>query len=187
REGLAKLSGQVGAARSRVEAAEAELGRLRESVVEVAERRRRAQSEFTALESQVAGAEEGEEGLDADYEEAGAALDAVLERLEDLKAQERSAERERGALQARVEALRLGLERKDGSRTLLAAGMDGVLGPVAGLLTVEPGYEAAIAAALGSLSEGVAVESLGAAGAALQRMKDDDAGRVELLVAVPAG
>ncbi|KRF05803.1 chromosome segregation protein SMC [Arthrobacter sp. Soil782] len=187
REGLAKLSGQVGAARSRVEAAEAELGRLRESVVEVSERRRRAQSEFTALESQVAGAEEGEEGLDADYEEAGAALDAVLERLEDLKAQERSAERERGALQARLEALRLGLERKDGSRTLLAAGMDGVLGPVAGLLTVEPGYEAAIAAALGSLSEGVAVESLGAAGAALQRMKDDDAGRVELLVAGPEG
>ncbi|GAB3546457.1 chromosome segregation protein SMC [Arthrobacter tumbae] len=187
REGLAKLSGQVGAARSRVEAAEAELGRLRESVVEVAERRRRAQGEFTALESQVAGAEEGEEGLDADYEDAGAALGAVLEKLEDLKAEERTAERERDALQARIEALRLGLERKDGSETLLDAGLDGVLGPVAGLLTVEPGYETAIAAALGSLSEGIAVDSLVAAGAALRRMKDDDAGRVELLVAVAAG
>ncbi|SDH80553.1 condensin subunit Smc [Arthrobacter subterraneus] len=183
REGLARLSGQVGAARSRVEAAEAELGRLRESVVEVAERRRRAQSDFTALESQVAGAEEGEESLDADYEEAGAALEAVLEALEELRAEERAAERERDALSARIEALRLGLERRDGSRVLLDAGEEGVLGPVAGLLSVEPGYEAAIAAALGSLSEGVAVDSLQTAGAAIRRMKDDDAGRVELLIA----
>lgn len=188
REGLAKLSGQVGAARSRVEAAEAELGRLRESVVEVAERRRHAQSEFTALESQVAGAEEGEEGLDAEYEEASAALEAVLETLQELREEERSAERERDALQARIEALRLGLELKDGSRRLLDAGPAGVLGPVAELLTVQPGFEGAIAAALGPLAEGVAVDSLEAAGAALRSLKDDDAGRVELMVAgAPAG
>ncbi|WP_299165653.1 chromosome segregation protein SMC [uncultured Arthrobacter sp.] len=183
REGLAKLSGQVGAARSRVEAAEAELGRLRGSVVEVGERRRHAQSEFTALESQVAGAEEGEESLDADYEEAGAALDAVLATLEELRTEERAAERERDALHARIEALRLGLERKDGSRSLLDAGLDFVIGPVSGLLSVEPGYETAIAAALGTLAEGVAVDSLEGAGAALHRMKDDDAGRIALLVA----
>lgn len=183
REGLAKLSGQVGAARSRVESAEAELGRLRASVVEVAERRRAAQSEFTALESQVAGAEEGEESLDADYEEANAALDTVLETLEELRAEERTAERERDSLQARIEALRLGLERKDGSRALLETGLEGVLGPVAGLLSVQQGYETAIAAALGALAEGVAVESLEAAGAAVDRMKEDDAGRAALLVA----
>ncbi|WP_309123894.1 chromosome segregation protein SMC [Arthrobacter sp.] len=183
REGLARLSGQVGAARSRVEAAEAELGRLRDSVVEVSERRRRAQSEFTALESQVAGAEEGEEGLDAEYEEAGAALEAILESLEELREQERAAERERDALQARIEALRLGLERKDGSNSLLDAGSAGVLGPVAELLTVAPGFETAIAAALGPLAEGVAVDSLEAAGTALRTLKDDDAGRVELMVA----
>ncbi|GAB3531722.1 chromosome segregation protein SMC [Arthrobacter tecti] len=183
REGLAKLSGQVGAARSRVESAEAELGRLRASVVEVGERRRQAQSDFTALETQVAGAEEGEESLDADYEEASAALEAVLESLENLNDEERAAERERDALQARIEALRMGLERKDGSSALLAGDVHGVLGPVAELLSVEPGYEAAVAAALGAVAEGVAVDSLEAADGALRLMKHDDAGRVELLIA----
>ena len=70
REGLARLAGQVGAARSRVESAQAELGRLRESLAAGAGRRARAQEEFTALENQVAGVEEGEESLDAEYEAA---------------------------------------------------------------------------------------------------------------------
>ncbi|WRH26477.1 chromosome segregation protein SMC [Arthrobacter sp. JZ12] len=183
REGLAKLSGQVGAARSRVESAEAELGRLRASVVEVEERRRKAQLDFTALESQVAGAEEGEEGLDAEYEEASAELDAVIETLEELRAEEREAERERDALAARIDALRIGLERRDGSSALLDASLGGVLGSVADLLTVAPGYETAVAAALGAVAEGVAVDSMDSARVALQLMKDDDAGRVELLVA----
>ncbi len=182
REGLAKLSGQVGAARSRVESAEAELGRLRESVVEVGERRRQAQSDFTALETQVAGAEEGEESLDAEYEDANAQLESVLEKLEELREEERSAERERDALQARIDALRMGLERKDGSRALLDAGVAGVLGSVADLLSVQAGYEAAVSAALGAVAEGVVVDSLEAAAAALTLMKNDDGGRLELLV-----
>ena len=149
REGLAKLAGQVGAARSRVESAEAELGRLRASITEGEERRRQAQAEFTALESQAAGVEEGEEGLDAAYEEANDELAEIEAELEQLRADEREAERERDALTARKEALEVGLNRRDGSETLLASGTDGVLAPLADLLTVEPGYEAAIAAALG--------------------------------------
>ena len=58
------------AARSRVESAQAEVGRLRESQAAGDERRQLAQSEFTALESQVAGVEDGEETLDAEYEDA---------------------------------------------------------------------------------------------------------------------
>ncbi len=147
REGLARLAGQVAAARSRAEAAEAERGRLRESLAAGDERRRKAQSEFTALESQVAGVEDGEESLDADYEDANDVLDAVLAEIEELKASEREAVRERDALTARRDALQLGLNRKDGSGSLLTA--DGVLGPLAALVSIEPGYEAAIAAALG--------------------------------------
>ncbi len=151
REGLAKLAGQVGAARSRVESAQAELGRLRESLKSGEERRRQAHSEFTALESQVAGVEDGEETLDADYEDASAALDAILAEIDALKAADREGERERGALIARRDALQLGLNRKDGSDHVLGAGIPGVLGSLASMITVEPGFEAAIAAALGSL------------------------------------
>ncbi|WP_179017268.1 chromosome segregation protein SMC [Paenarthrobacter nitroguajacolicus] len=181
REGLARLAGQVAAARSRAEAAEAERGRLRESLAAGDERRRKAQSEFTALESQVAGVEDGEESLDADYEDANDVLDAVLAEIEELKASEREAVRERDALTARRDALQLGLNRKDGSASLLTA--DGVLGPLAALVSIEPGYEAAIAAALGSASDALVVADRDIALAAIGLLKDNDGGRAALLLA----
>ena len=187
REGLARLAGQVGAARSRVESAQAELGRLRESQKSGEERRRLAQSEFTALESQVAGVEDGEESLDAEYEAASEALDAVVAEIEALKAAERDGERERDALVARRDALQLGINRKDGSEHVLTAGLPGVLGPLAGMLSVEAGYEAAIAGALGSCSDAVVVSDAAAAAAAVQLLKDDDAGRASLLLANASG
>ncbi|WP_026818265.1 AAA family ATPase [Arthrobacter castelli] len=183
REGLAKLTGQVGTARSRVESAEAELGRLRQSITDADERRAKAQSEFSALETQVAGAEEGEEGLDAEYEQANEELESVLAEIESLKSEEHEADRDRDSLSARREALEVGLQRKDGSEALLDAGVEGVLRPVADLLTIETGYETAIAAALGPAAEAVAVSDADAAIRALNQVKDDDAGRVELLVA----
>ncbi|MDN4644006.1 chromosome segregation protein SMC [Arthrobacter sp. PsM3] len=183
REGLARLAGQVGAARSRVESAQAELGRLRESLKAGEERRRLAHSEFTALETQVAGVEEGEETLDADFEDASAALDGIAAEIEALKTAERDGERERGALLARRDALQLGLNRKDGSGHVLGSGIPGVLGSLASMITVEPGFETAVAAALGAASDAIVVQDREAAAAAVQRLKDDDAGRAALLLA----
>lgn len=186
REGLAKLAGQVGAARSRVEAAEAELGRLRETETAGEQRRLAAQQEFTALESQIAGVEEGEESLDADYEDASEALAALDEQIETLKQAKQDAERERDSWVARRDALRVGLERKDGTEQLLSASRAGVLGPVSSLITVAAGYETAIAAALGPLADAVAVAGLSAAVETLDWAKADDVGRLELLLAAPA-
>ncbi|MET3706061.1 chromosome segregation protein [Arthrobacter sp. UYEF6] len=183
REGLAKLAGQVGAARSRVESAQAELGRLRESLAAGQERRYRAQSEFTALETQVAGAEEGEESLDADYEDASAELDAVVQEIAELTSVGREAVRERDALLARRDALQLGLNRKDGAAHALNSGLDGVAGALASSLTIQPGYEAAIAAALGGASEAIVVLDPDVAAVVVQLLKDDDAGRASLLLA----
>ncbi len=185
REGLARLAGQVAAARSRAEAAEAERGRLRESLASGDERRRKAQSEFAALESQVAGVEDGEESLDADYENANDALDAVLAEIEELKTAEREAVRERDALTARRDALQLGLNRKDGSASLLSA--EGILGPLAELVAIEPGFEAAIAAALGSASDALVAANTGDALAAIASLKEGDAGRAALLLADGTG
>ena len=189
REGLARLAGQVAAARSRVESAHAELGRLRESVAGGTERRRRAQEEFTALESQVAGVEEGEESLDADYEEATARLDGVLQEIKDLTTAVGEAVRERDALVARRDALQLGLDRKDGGEHALNSGLPGVAGTFASELTVETGFETAVAAALGEASEAVLVRDPAVAVAVLQFLKDDDAGRASVLLesALPAG
>ncbi|SDP52423.1 condensin subunit Smc [Arthrobacter sp. ok909] len=191
REGLARLAGQVGAARSRVESAQAELGRLRESQKAGEERRRQAHSEFIALESQVAGVEDGEESLDAEYEAASAELDEILAGIEELEAAEREGERERGALVARRDALQLGLNRKDGSEHVLGAGDSGVLaagvlGSLASMITVEPGFEPAVAAALGTASDAVVVRDRETAAAAVRLLRDDDAGRAALLLADPS-
>ncbi|MEO7980193.1 MAG: chromosome segregation protein SMC [Sporichthyaceae bacterium] len=184
REGLARLAGQVAARRSRVEGGEAELGRLTPALEESAERARVAQRVFTSLETQVAGLDAGEEDLDTDHEEAALRLAAAEEKVTALRQEERDAERERAALVARKEGLEVGLARKDGAGTLLAASdrLSGVLGSVAALLTVENGYETAVAAALGSAADAVVVSDLSAAEAAIRLLKGDDAGRVGLLV-----
>ena len=62
REGVARLAGQVAARRSRVEATQAELGRLRESLVAAQTRGTEATTQFAALESQVAGRRGGRGG-----------------------------------------------------------------------------------------------------------------------------
>lgn len=183
REGLARLAGQVAAARSRAEAAEAERGRIRESLAAGEERRRKAQSEFTALESQVAGVEDGEESLDAEYEAATEALDAVNAGIEQLKTAEREALRERDALTARRDALQLGLNRKDGSGHLLNGQANGILGPLAGMIGIEAGFEAAVAAALGHASDALVARDPDAAISALTLLKEDDAGKAVLLLA----
>ena len=189
REGLARLAGAVGAARSRVEAAEGEIGRLQASLASAAERRRNAEIEFTALETQVAGVEEGEEGLDADYEEAAALQEAAEEKLASLEERRRAAETGRRSLEARLDALRAGLRGRDGSAAVLASG-DGVLGTVPSLVKVEPGFEAAVAAALGNVAEGLAMEDAESSLRALTRLRDDDGGQAALLVggaATPSG
>lgn len=182
REGLARLAGDVAARRSRVESTEAEIGRLRETLAEAERRGHEATVAFAALESQVAGVEEGEEGLDAAHEAAAEAVERATAALAELRETERTAERDRATWQARVDALELSLVRKDGVGALLA-GTEPVLGSVAALIDVEAGYEDAVAVALGAMADAVAVESVDVAVDALRRLRDDDAGRASVLVA----
>ncbi|MEX2289686.1 MAG: chromosome segregation protein SMC [Mycobacteriales bacterium] len=182
REGLARLTGQVGALRSRAAAAEAELGRLAAALDEAHARVERAQADLTALQVQAGGLDEGEVDLDERHENAARALAEAQERLGALQAQEREAERERSTWAARRDALSLSLARKDGSGALLEAGLPGVLGSVAGLVSVHAGFEQAVAAALGAVADAVAVASPADAAEALQRLRAEDGGRAGLLV-----
>jgi chromosome segregation protein len=185
REGLARLHGQVNALKSRAAAAADEVGRLTAARQEALTRADRAQRDFTALETRVAGLDAGEEGLDAEHEAAVGALDDIEDRLTKTREEVQAADRERGALTARKEALELGLNRKDGAGALLAASdsVSGLLGSVAALLSVRNGYEAAIAGALGSAADAVAVEHVDAALGAIAHLKSDDLGRAGLLLA----
>ena len=184
REGLARLHGQVNALRSRAAAADEEVGRLRHSREEALERAERAQKAFTALETRVAGLDAGEEGLDAEHEQAVDELDEVEALLAQVRERAQAADRDRHTLAARKDALEMGLNRKDGAGALLGSDqVAGLLGSLASLLTVRPGYEAAVAAALGPHADALAVGGADDALAAVERLKSDDLGRAAMLLA----
>jgi len=184
REGLARLAGQVNAVQSRAAAADEEIGRLEASRAAAVARADRAQHDFTALETRIAGLDAGEEGLDTEHEAALAVFDDLTERLAKAREEAAQADRDRSGLQARTEALALGLNRKDGVGALLAASdsVSGLLGSVAAVLTVDTGYETAIAAALGSAADAVAVTDGDAAVSAIGHLKTGDLGRAGLLL-----
>ena len=184
REGLARLHGQVNALKSRAAAADEEVGRLTSARQEALTRAERAQKDFTSLETRVAGLDAGEEGLDAEHEGAASTLADLEERLAKTREEAQAAERDKGALAARKEALELGLNRKDGAGALLAASdsVSGLLGSVAALLSVRSGYETAIAAALGTAADAVAVEHVDAAVGAIGHLKTEDLGRAGILL-----
>jgi chromosome segregation protein len=144
----------------------------------------RAQRDFTALETRVAGLDAGEEGLDSEHEAASALLDDIEERLAKARDEAQQADRDRAGLLARKDALEMGLNRKDGAGALLAASdsVSGLLGSVAALLSVRTGYEAAVAGALGSAADAVAVTDVHAAVEAIAHLKGDDLGRAGMLL-----
>ena len=186
RESLARLGGQVAAARSRLEARVEQVQRLGEQRADALARAETAQREYTALESQVAGLDAGEIGLDAEYESVQERMFAADTEVETLRDAEREADRERAALTARVEALRIGLAHGEGADALVAEGRQiGVVATVSESLRVEAGAERAVAAVLGPLAEAVVVRDEAAAHQALLMLHERDAGRASIVIAQP--
>ncbi|PWI06850.1 chromosome segregation protein SMC [Streptomyces sp. NWU339] len=184
REGLVRLTGQVGAARSRAAAAQAEIERLAAARDEAQQRAVAAQEEYEALQAEV-------DGLDADDAELAGRHTEAKQRLAEAEAALTAAreavtavERERAATRARHEALALGLRRKDGTGALLAAQdrLAGLLGPAAELLTVAPGHEVALAAAFGAAADALAVTGPATAADAIRLLRKQEAGRATLLL-----
>ncbi|MEU7327755.1 AAA family ATPase [Streptomyces parvus] len=184
REGLARLNGQVNAARSRAGSAQAEIDRLAASRDEAQERAVTAQEEYEQLKAEVEGLDGVDEELTARHEQAKRALAEAQAAHSTARDEATAAERRRAAVAARHEALALGLRRKDGTGVLLGARdrLTGLLGPAAEMLTVEPGYEIPVAAALGTAADAVAVTDPATAADAIRLLRERDAGRAAMLL-----
>ncbi|MFD8995666.1 chromosome segregation protein SMC [Streptomyces abikoensis] len=188
REHLARLQGRVTAAHGRAASAEAEIGRLAAARDEAAERAAAAQEEYERHQAEADGTAADDAELAARHDAARAALAAAEAALDAAREEAAEADRRRAAVTARRDALALGLRRKDGTGALLSARerLTGLLGPAAALLTVTPGYELPVAAALGTAADAIAVTGPAAAAEALRLLKKEDAGRATLLLAGPA-
>ncbi len=187
REGMAKLTGQVEALRSKNGATSDEIDRLSVSLEEAAERAEIAVEELEMAKAEGGVEESDDAGLMDRHDRAVEANNAAKARVEELVKAERAAEREIASEKARVEALSMGLKRKDGAGALLGASYElpGLLGSVAALLTVEPGHEVALAAALGPVADAVAVTGGEDALRALKYLKETDSGRAGILLGGP--
>jgi chromosome segregation protein len=180
---LAGLAARVDVARSTLAAARGELLRQQNALEAAEQRRDSTRTEFVALEAAAATTTEGDGTLDAAYEAAEALVAGIQADIEGLRDDLHAAERERDALAARNSALSLAVDQKDGSSALVGAKLRGIRGLVAEHVKIEPGFEAAIAAALGSLADAVLAENRSDALDALAHSAEKDFGRVEVVVA----
>ncbi|MBB1255640.1 chromosome segregation protein SMC [Streptomyces alkaliterrae] len=189
REQLARLGAQASAARTRAVSARSEIERLVAAEEEAGERAELAQEEFEALRAEADAVPDGDESAEAEHEAARARLREAEEALAAAREALGDAQRRRAAVSARRDALALGLRRKDGSESLLAAEERpaGLLGRAAERLTVAPGYEVPVAAALGAAADALVAAGPEAAAEALRLLRKTDGGRADFLLAGAPG
>ncbi|MFD6698964.1 MULTISPECIES: chromosome segregation protein SMC [unclassified Microbacterium] len=177
---LTALRGQAEAAASALAAVRGAVLR-QENALEAAHGRRREAAEARER------IEEGEapEGTAAEhaeaYERAQARAVASETALGELRERLHAAERESEALTAKAAALGSAIAVTGGAAEIVAAGIAGVRGLVGDAVQVKPGFEAAIAAVLGPLAEGVLVDDVAAA--FLLAGDDATAGAYDIVIA----
>lgn len=180
---LTTLRGKNEAADSALMAVRGEVLRQQTALDEATERKVSAEARLAEVESESSQTNQDESGLNESYEAAQAAVVESETQIDQLRDQLHTLERERDALSARTSALSMALDQKDGSSALVDAKLAGIRGLVAEHIQVTPGYEAAIAAALGSLSDAVLADDMDSAITALGDVNKKDLGRVEIVIA----
>ena len=186
REGTARQEGHIKSLAARLEANAEEISRLVRARDEAQSRVDQAKAAYSKFEMEIAGADAGELGLDSQFEVAKSALDSAKASLQELVEAERASDRERNAVESKLEALRLTSQSRDGGAALIkdSRGIS-IMGSVASLIKVESGWEAATAAALGSLADAVVVRDINSAVTALTTLRSENLGQADVLVYEP--
>ena len=183
REGTARQEGHIKSLGARLDAISEEITRLVRARDDAQARADTAAREHSTYELEIASADTSELGLDAQFENAQSRLKSAQIALAGLVDQERLADRERSALESKLEALRLTSQARDGAAALLSdsRGVE-VLGSVVSLISVDAGWEGAVAAALGRLASAIVVRDLTSAVTALSVLRAENLGQADLLV-----
>jgi chromosome segregation protein len=123
-----------------------------------------------------------DDALRVAYEKAQASELELRSKVDEARDALHAAERERDAVAAKHAALGLTLEQADGSNEVRKAKLAGIKGLLAESVSIEKGYEVAIAVALGALSDAVVASSREQAVAALQYLRNEGLGRADFVV-----
>ena len=179
-----RLANEASVAETKLASAVDEASRSEAALEDAKGRLAKATGEYQELETLLQkDSSTGDSALEQEYEAAQRAVTEAASKIEALRDQLHEAERERDSLSAKRSALNLTLEQKDGASVLSSAGLKGIRGLVASHMTITSGFEAAIAAALGPLADAMVADSSDAGIEAIRHLKNQDGGRVELVVA----
>ena len=183
REGTARQEGHIKSLAARLEANAEEIARLIKARDEAQSRVDQAKTSYSKFEMEIAGADSGELGLDSQFETAKNSLDSAKAKHQELIESERAVDRERNAVESKLEALRLTSQSRDGGAALVkdSRGLS-IMGSIASLISIDAGWEAATAAALGSLADAVVVRDLASAVTALTTLRNENLGQADVLV-----
>ena len=183
RAGEARRAAAVTAARSALDSAEADIDRLRAEITDVTERTDAARREHGRLreDAERLGAAAGTRTEAAEH--AREAAELAREHARASETQHQRVLREHHSAAARLDTLRQSVPRPDGSEAVTRGHADAVLAAVPDAVRVSPGWERAVAAALGPWAEALTVSSREHAARILAALRTRDEGRVSVLVA----
>jgi len=186
REGTARQEGHIKSLAARLEAITEEISRLAAARAEAQSRVDAAKGDYAKFEMEIGSADAGEQGLDSQFQGAKNALESSKKAHTELVDAERAADRERNSTESKLDAMRLTSSSRDGAAALIkdSRGVQ-ILGSIASLIQIDSGWEAATAAALGSLADAVVVKDLSSAVSALTTLRSENLGQADVLVYEP--
>ncbi|MEW1981546.1 AAA family ATPase [Citricoccus sp. NPDC079358] len=179
RQAAAVAAGRIEAARATEQSLRAQWEKAAARLADSEQAAQSLRAELADHQNRLAGSLDSEEELDATYEAAAATADRLRERLAQLDEALAVAASAHGAALARRDALAEALQPEAGAAVTAL----GDLAPtaLAEVLTVEGGWEAAIAAALGGPAEQLVLDGLAPAVEAAGRLADAGAADARLL------
>ncbi|MFT4136125.1 chromosome segregation protein SMC [Microbacterium sp.] len=183
---LSSLRGTAEAAHSRLDALRAAVDRQQRALDAALARRAEAETELAGVDADAAPQGTSTEHA-IEYERAQQAAHVAEAHVSALRDRLHAAEREVESLTAQSAALGRALDVRNAAAELISRGGGGIRGLVGDAVKVAPGYEAAIAAVLGALAEGVLVDSVDHAVALTRLVADGDLGAVDIAIADAAG
>ncbi len=183
---ITSLRGAADAASSALAAVRAGVDRQQRALDAALIRRAEAEQAVAELDPDVVPEASTAEHAAA-YERAQRDANDVEARVSGLRERLHAAERERDALTAQTTALGRALDVRNAAADLISAGGSGIRGLVGDDVKVKAGYEAAVAAVLGTLAEGLLVDDAEAAFTAARTAAEADLGLVEIALADAPG
>jgi chromosome segregation protein len=173
---------QVRVAVSKRDAAEAEKERIEAQLAQATKRLADIEAEWATLgEGEDASFRDAHQRAEKALQDAWEKETATSAAVDEARSLAHQLERERDSLAATISTLTLAIEANSFASDVV--GTTGIRGRVADALTITPGYEAAIARALGALADALLVESRQDAYRVASTVSGRNDGRVDMIVA----